>query len=133
MSIRKALPQILTTLIAAGAHSQTPGETTAQWKATISVVDEANRPVTNAAVEVWYYVKPPPDQTEASEKVSGLTGTSGVFIASHKDTGSVGLGFRASKAGYYQATKGHELTRFSERDAAKWAPEVTLLLKSVRQ
>ena len=104
------------------------------WMATVNVVDASTQPVAGATVEVWYYVKPPPGQTEASEKIEGLTDSRGLFTASHEDR-SVDISFRAAKAGYYPSTYGHTLFLPGQFDqqtvAANRHPQVTLLLKKV--
>ena len=84
-----------------------------------------------ATVAVWYYVHPPLGQSEASEKVQGVTDASGIFTASQTNTGSIGLGFQASKAGYYTTTKGHEFAKFKDSDPSKWNPSETLVLKKI--
>jgi hypothetical protein len=99
------------------------------WHATIKVVDEGGQPIENADVQVWYYVPPPPDQNEASEKIEGLTDANGVFTASHSDTKSISLSFRVSKVGYYQTTSGQELGW--QYDPVKWNPNKTLVLKKI--
>ena len=101
------------------------------WHATIKVIDEENEPVASATVTIWYYVKPPPGQNEAREKVEGLTDTNGLFAASHENTGSIDLGFQAIKTGYYPTTKGHEFVEFKDGDPSKWNPSETLCLKKV--
>ena len=83
-----------------------------------------------AKVQIWYYVRSP-DQPDAFEKLQGLTDTNGVFKASHKNTGSIDLGFQATKPGYYPTTKAHEFADFADSNPAKWNPTVTLVLKRI--
>jgi len=92
-----------------------------KWTATVKVVDESNRPISNAVVSVGYYV-----QSDWQE-IKGVTDGSGIFIASHK--GSSPAGFRAEKAGYYFTTGEHETIMFKDDDPNKWNPTVTLILK----
>ncbi len=103
------------------------------WHATVKVLDENGQPVTDDRVEVSYYVTASPDQTDASEKIQGLTDADGIFKASHENTGSIDLGFQATKAGYYPTTKGHEFAKIKDNDSAKWNPTVTLVLKKILQ
>ena len=104
---------------------------THSWKAEVKVLDEQGQPVEGAKVAVWYYVKPPSGQTEASEKAEGVTDTNGVFTASREDSGSVGLGFQAEKSGYYSARTGHEFAEYKDDAVEKYNPNVTLTLKKV--
>jgi hypothetical protein len=101
------------------------------WSATIKVIDETSQPVTGADVEMSYYVQPPPGEHEAGGNVHGLTDINGVVRLSHSNTGSIGLGFQATKAGYYATTKGHEFVQFKDSDSAKWNPNETLMIKRV--
>jgi hypothetical protein len=99
------------------------------WKATLKVVDENGQPVPSANAEIWYQVQPPPNQTERSEKIAGLTDTNGIFTATHAYTAH-SLSFRAAKLGYYAISIGHQLG--FDYNRAKWNPAVTLVLKQVR-
>lgn len=100
------------------------------WNATVKVLNEKGQPVPDAHVEISYYVRSP-DQTDASEKIQGLTDANGIFTASHENTGSIDLGFQATKSGYYPTTKGHEFADFADNNPAKWNPTVTLVLKKI--
>jgi hypothetical protein len=101
------------------------------WRATIKVIDENHQPVAGATVAISYYVHPPPGQSEASEKLEGVTDNYGMFTASHTNTGSIDLGFKASKGGYYATSKAHEFAEFNDNDPAKWNPSETLVLKQI--
>jgi len=101
------------------------------WTATIKVVNENSQPIAGAELEISYYVKPPPGETEAGESVHNLTDTNGMVWLSHAATGSVGLGFQVTKSRYYSTTKGHEFAKFADNDPQKWDPSETLLLKEV--
>jgi len=105
------------------------------WSATVSVIDEQGRPLSEATVEISYYVKPASEQSTAGESVHGVTGTNGVFTASHTDTGSVGLGFRASKPGYYSSSLGQQLYEPGQLDNRSVATSrniaVTMTLRKV--
>jgi len=105
------------------------------WNATVKVVDETGQPVPSANVDVSYYVKPPPGQSEASEKISGLTDIDGIFKASHQDTRSITLGFYVTKSGYYPSRHGHDLYMAGQFDAktveTSHNPNLTILLKKV--
>ena len=124
--MKKTILHLFTVLATGCAIAQS---TTNQWHATIKVLDEVNQPIPDARVEVWYYVKPPAGRSEASESTTGITDTNGSFSASHENTGSIDLGFRVSKNGYYPTTKGHELG--TEYNAARWNPTMTLQLKKI--
>jgi hypothetical protein len=102
-----------------------------EWKATLKVVDESNQPVAGANVEAWYYVRPTPANPNIAEKIEGLTDINGLFTASHGNTGSIDLSFRATKTGYYPTTQGHEFARFKDSDPNKWNPNLTLVLKKI--
>ena len=104
-----------------------------EWRVTLKAVDESSQPMADAHVEVGYYVQPQPDQTEASEKINGLTDINGVFTASHENTGSIELGIQVTKAGYYSTTKGHEFAKFKDNDPAKLNPDLTFVLKKIGQ
>jgi hypothetical protein len=101
------------------------------WNATVKVVDENGQPMSGATVDVWYYVAPPPGETEARDKIEGLTDANGIFTASNETNGSIDLGFVASKEGYYSTTIGHEFDKFKDSDPQKWNPHVTLALKKI--
>jgi hypothetical protein len=101
------------------------------WHATVKVVDENNQPVEHATVAIWYYVQPPPGETEAHDKIEGLTDTNGLFAASNETNNSIDLGFQVSKAGYYPTRKGHEFATFKDNDPQKWNPTETLQLKKI--
>ena len=100
------------------------------WKATLKVIDGGGRSVTGAVAWVSFYITPPLGQTEASEKIEGLTDSSGLFTASHRDR-SLFLGFHAEKAGYYPAWFEYALDFPTQYDPVKWNPNVTLLLKKI--
>jgi hypothetical protein len=128
----KILKYSLIVAFAAGcAIAQTIAPKEPAWKATVTVLDEANHPVVNSEVEMSYYITPPPGQTVAGGSVRGLTDTNGVCQLSHDNTGSIGLGFRATKTGYYPASASHEFADFKQQDPTKWNPSVTLLLKKI--
>jgi hypothetical protein len=113
------------------ACAQTAMQPEPEWRAVVRVLDEANRPVSGADVEMSFYVKPSPGKTHASERIHGLTDTNGLVHLVHQNTGSIGLGFRATKRGYYPATKGHQFADYRQDDPAKWNPAIALLLKRV--
>jgi hypothetical protein len=116
---------------AIGLNSACAQTTHSVWKATVTVLNEAGLPVAGANVEVGYYIKPPLGESEAGENIHGLTDTNGIFTASHENTGSIDLGFRASKDGYYDTTKEHEFAAFRDSDLEKLSPHVVLYIKRV--
>jgi hypothetical protein len=101
------------------------------WNATITVIGEDGQPISDADVSVAY-TKPPyaySDDETYHGTISGKTGVTGLFIATHDDrTGS--LGFSANKQGYYETRSSCTL-----RDPAENANDrnmsVTLLLKQI--
>jgi len=92
-------------------------------------LDEANQPLSGASVEIWYYVRPAPGQSEASEKITGLTDNTGFFRATHPDTRSSRLTLSATKAGYYRSTIGYDLALNYE--PTSWNRSSTLVLKKM--
>jgi hypothetical protein len=110
------------------AHAQVPEPA---WNATVTVLDETNSPVANANVEMSFYVKTKPGESESGGNVQGLTDTNGVVLLSHPNTGSIGVAFQATKAGYYPTTQSHEFVEFKDGDPEKWNPTVTLMLKKI--
>jgi len=115
--MRKLYCCLILTLAIGITWAQTPRP---GWHATLQVIDETSGPVAGATVAVWYYVHPPRGQSEASEKIEGLTDATGAFTASQTNTGSIGLSFQASKPGFYTITRGHEFSRFKDNDPQKW-------------
>lgn len=101
------------------------------WHAVIKVVGESGQPIPGANVEMSYYVQAPPGENEASGSIHGLTDTNGIVRLSHSNTGSIGLGFEVTKAGYYPTKKGHEFVQFQDTDPQKWNPTLTLVLKKI--
>jgi hypothetical protein len=101
-----------------------------EWKATLKVVDENDRPVSGAEVWVAYNVAREPGQTKDWDKVAGLTDTNGIFTTSHVDR-SVSLGFHAQKAGYYSTWMQYSLGFSSVNDPVLWNPTATLILKRI--
>jgi len=121
--------QLVMFLAVSCTRAQTPAPIEHEWRATVTVLDEASQPVGGANVEIGYYVKPAAGQTEAAEKIYGVTDTNGVFRASHPDTRSISLGFAITKPGYYPTTGGYQLG--FEYDPAIWNRSSTFLLKRV--
>lgn len=123
--------QLVVALALSCACAQTATQSEPEWRAFVRVLDEANQPVSGADVEMSFYVKPPPGQTQAGERIHGLTDTNGLVQLVHENTGSIGLGFRTTKPGYYPATKGHQFADYRQEEPAKWNPTITLLLKRI--
>ena len=94
------------------AHTSIDGPP--RWAASVTVIDETNHPLPDATVEVSYYIKPPSGSREATDKTVGATDDRGVFLFSHENTGSIGLGFRASKLGYYACTTGYQFGEYKD-------------------
>ena len=128
--MKKLLIEVILVAWASCVGAQTNKAFAHLWKATVTVLDETSQPVTGAAVAVSYYVQPPPGRPEAGEQIEGLTDVNGVFTASHSDT-TIGLGFQATKHGYYPASKGYELGLPFGYDPVKWSPTLTLVLKKI--
>jgi hypothetical protein len=127
--MKKLACQLIALLAISCIYAQTTATPKHEWHATVTVLDEANQPVAGANVEVGYYVKPPPEKTEAAEKIYGATDTNGVFSASHPDTRSISLGFGITKPGYYPTTGGYQLC--FDYDPAIWNRSSTFLLKKI--
>lgn len=120
--------QFILALAVVCASDQASAQPLPEWKVTATVSDESGLAVPGAEVEIWYRVPPPPDRTELSEKISGLTDSNGVFTATHKYTAH-SLALRAVKSGYYPTVQGYELG--PSYDPARWNPNITLLLKRI--
>jgi hypothetical protein len=112
------------------ANSQVSGPV---WNATVTVLDEASQPIAAANVEMSFYVKTIPGEGQSGGNVQGLTDTNGVVRLSHANTGSIGLGFQATKAGYYPTTKGHEFMELKDSDPQKLNPNLIMVLKKIGQ
>ena len=133
MIMKKIACSFIAVLAINFAWAQSSAPLKPEWRVTIRAVDESSQPIADAHIEIGYYVQPQPDQTEASEKISGLTDTNGIFTISHKNTGSIELGIQVTKVGYYSTTKGHEFAKFKDNDPAKWNPDLTFVLKKIGQ
>jgi hypothetical protein len=99
----------------------------AKWTATLKVRDEHGQAVPGAAVSIIYYVPPKLDEDPAAswKKVEGLTGSNGVFAASHRDS-SLRLGFEVQKEGYYRTREGRDFSVQTNRNLA-----ATLVVKKM--
>lgn len=126
--MKKIIYVIVSAFVVSCGRSQTAEHH--EWKTMITVVDDAGQPVANANAEMSWNVNRP-DFTLASDKIEGVTDSNGVFRASHEANGSIGLGFYASKTGYYSSRTSYDLAHRKDNDAAKWNPVVTLLLKKM--
>jgi hypothetical protein len=126
--MKKIINHILTALAIGCAWQQVMAEPLPNWTATVSVKDENGQPVSDANVEISYRASSPSEQTEISDKISGVTDTYGTFIATHKYT-SYSLNIRSAKSGYYPTSQTYELG-FSY-DPAKWNATVNLVLRPV--
>jgi hypothetical protein len=101
-----------------------------QWHATVTVLDEMSEPVAGASVRMSWYIKTP-DGYPTFDKVDGLTSPKGMVELSHLANGSIDLGFRATKKGYYPSSAAHEFGKFRDDDPAKWTPKIRLILKRI--
>ncbi len=101
-----------------------------EWKATLNVVDENGKPVSEAKVSIGYDVPQPPGEHLPAGLITGLTDRDGVFSASHRDK-TYGLGFQIEKAGYYQTWINHGFG--IAYDPQKWHLTLTLVLKKIGQ
>ncbi len=102
-----------------------------EWKATLTIVDDNNQPVSGAEAVIIYSVAPPPGQAVAGAQAKGLTDSNGVFTASHRD-GSLNLVFRVQKEGYYSTTMAYEIGLLGRPiNPANLKPALTLLLKKI--
>jgi hypothetical protein len=128
--MNKLLLQVILVACASCAGAQTNSSFAHRWKATVTVLDVGGQPVPGATVVVSYYVQPPPGRPGAGEQIEGVTDTNGVFTASHSDT-TIGLGFLATKPGYYPTSKGYEFGLPFDYNPIKWSPSITLVLKTI--
>ena len=129
--IMKALVYQVTIALAVGcAYAQTATQSMPQWKATVKVVDEAGQPVEGATVTIGYYIPPPASRPTsiATDAKRGVTDTNGLFTASEYSR-SPDLFVGVIKGGYYKTHVDYELG--PEYKAAKWSPELTLVLKRI--
>jgi hypothetical protein len=78
----KILVSILLLSISGSAIGQVEMTNSPQWQVTIHVADENGSPVTNANTYASYYIPPPPGETEAGSKTSGLTDSNGLVTLS---------------------------------------------------
>jgi hypothetical protein len=103
-----------------------------KWQATLKIVDDDGHPVPKAETWVSYYIAPPPGETSAWAKITGLTDTNGLFTASHRGW-SEALGFHVQKDGYYPTSMKYELGFPEQYSVQKWNPSLTLILKKIGQ
>jgi uncharacterized GH25 family protein len=96
---------LLLALLAIFAGAQTPSAQKPVWNATVKVTDESGDPVAGATAEMSWNVNRP-DNSLTSAKTEGITDINGVFKTSHEANGSIGLGFNATKTGYYSSKTG---------------------------
>ncbi len=102
------------------------------WNATLRVVDETGQPVINAETWVSFYLPPTPDKpTDNGDKINGVTDINGIFKASHTDRSEF-LGFHTQKRNYYTTSTEYALGFESNGDPLRWNPDLTLVLKRVR-
>ena len=84
---------------------------TKTWSARVKVIGEDGQPVSGASISIFYTLPPkifPDDSGKYNGKISGLTDTNGLFLATHNDrTGA--LGIQVQKTGYYTSHIGYEI------------------------
>ena len=100
-----------------------------EWKVTVQVVDEANRPEPGADAEVWYSAPPRRGSSVGHDKVVGRTDTNGLFTASGRS--QFDLVYSARKAGFYTSTKSLELGFTEKKRHEPWNPTLKLMLKKI--
>lgn len=102
-------------------HAQLSTAPTPTWKVTLKVVDDAGNPVAGAKATIG---------NVATNQVTGLTDTNGIFIASHHDK-SYGLGFIVTKEGYYRTWQTYDIGwayQYKEHPE-RWNPTIDIILK----
>jgi hypothetical protein len=103
------------------------------WHAQIIVMDENNQPVPGAEVSITYDLPRKPNGSIAGAQITGVTDANGAFAASHHD-GTLGLLFRAQRAGYYQTAVGYEIGLLGQPiNPAKLNVAQRLVLKKIGQ
>jgi len=112
------------------ANGADPGSQGHEWKAKVRVVGQDGGPVKGATVTIGFYVPAPANESIGMDKVTGVTDSSGIFTASHKDN-SVDLFFSGWKEGYYKSAQTYELGMQYQYDPVKWSPDITFMLKKV--
>lgn len=116
--MKKTVLSVIISLTASSMFAQMPPR---EWKVTLKVVDETGQPVANAETWVGYM---------STNKITGLTDSNGVFVASHSDR-SFGLVFHADKIGYYSFRKEYELGFPSQYNKTKWNPTEIIVLRKI--
>jgi len=102
---------------------------TKTWSARVKVIGEDGQPVSGASISIFYTLPPkifPDDSGKYNGKISGLTDTNGLFLATHNDrTGA--LGIQVQKTGYYTSHIGYEIYF----DDKRLNPSFILVLKKI--
>lgn len=98
------------------------------WNATITVLDETGKAVSDANVKVIFSSITPRGQ-RVSTNISGKSDSEGVFRASSSYTGAPAMLFRAEKSGYYDTLKPYDLGDYYS--VGRWNPQLNLVLKRV--
>lgn len=70
------------------------------WKANFRIINDAGLPIKGASVTVFYDAPPLSETSKDTGKITGLTDTDGMFMATHHDQ-TYGLRFLVQKDGYY--------------------------------
>src|SRR5688500_16676080 len=99
MKITRLVCLVSVMIAAGGVRAQDIGAR--QWVITLTTIDDAGLPVTNAQATVFHSVRTLPDEEARHEKIIGATDANGTFTASHSNTVSSLLRLRVEKPGYY--------------------------------
>jgi len=99
-------------------------------KATIKVVDELGNPIEGAKVSIGFQLsKGFMEQGIKDVSESGITGSDGVFSASHRT--AIDIAFGAEKQGYYESYGKYHFTTSKIGRWQPWNPEFTLVLRKI--
>jgi len=109
----------LTVAITAVVAFAQVGSSQYTWKATLNIVDDRVKPVSEAKVIVYYML---------TNSIVGLADTNGIFVASHRDQ-SVDLAFEVEKQGYYTTRVDYHLGFYYKLE--KWNPTQTIVLRKI--
>jgi len=99
-------------------------------KATIKVLDENGNPIEGVNVSIGFQLsKGFMKQGIRDVSESGITGSDGVFSASHRT--AIDIGFSAEKQGYYKSYGEYHFTTSKMGRWQPWNPAFTLVLRKI--
>lgn len=99
-------------------------------KATIKVVDELGNPIEGAKASIGFQLsKGIMEQGIKDVSKSGITGSDGIFSASHRT--AIDIAFSAEKQGYYKSYGVYHFTTSKIGRWEPWNPEFTLVMRKI--